>query len=360
MAGARWLEDVAVSAAGQARARAKVETALATEGSGFEFVQAMRLLSRLYPDRAAIGGWDDPSREIARLSVPPSFAFPPSEIASLELPVAATAGDASRRSVSGPARISVRFFGLTGPQGVLPHVYTEHAAYRTRLKDTTFRDFLDLFHHRALSLFYRAWERHRPTVAAERGQEDRLRAHLLDLAGFGTAGVQARTPVPLDTLAHYAGLFALRTRPAVGLVQLVADFFDVPATADQFVGEWRPLRNGGQVCLDADDDDGRLGSAVIGDAVFDVLARVKLRLGPLTRTQFDAFLPGGASHEQLRSLARVYADDQVGVEAQLILKREAIPAATLGVASAPALGFGTWLRSKPPLRDADDVRLILC
>ncbi len=349
-----------MTAAGKARARKRLEAALASEGTGFEFVQAMRLLSRMYPDRAPIGGWDDPAREVVRISVPPSFAFPPSEIAFLELPQPGGVREDGTRGVESPARMGVRFLGLTGPQGVLPHVYTEHAATRTRAKDTAFRDFLDLFHHRALSLFYRAWERHRPTVPAERGREDRLRAHLLDLVGIGTTGVQERSAVPLDTVAFYAGLLSMRTRPAHGMAQLIGDHFGVPARAEQFVGEWQPLRDGGQVCLDADGDDGRLGSAVIGSAVFDVLARVRLHLGPLSREQFDGFLPGGRAHEMLRSLARLYADDQVGVEAQLILARDAIPGAVIGVPEAPRLGFGTWLRTKPPVRDADDVRLILC
>lgn len=344
----------------QARARKKLEAALRSEGRGFEFVQAMRLLLQLYPERAAVGGWDDPAREVVRLSVPPSFAFPPSEIAFLEMPESADAAPGRADTAAEQPRMGVRFLGLVGPQGVLPHVYNEHAATRTRAKDTAFRDFLDIFHHRALSLFYRAWEQHRPTVPAERGEEDRMRSHLLDLVGAGTPGVQKRSTVPLDALAHYAGLLSLRTRPAEGLAQLVANYFDVPVQAEQFVGEWQPLRHGGQVCLDADDSDGSLGMGVIGDAVFDVLARVRLRLGPLTRPQFDAFLPGGASHSLLCALARLYADDQVGVEAQLVLRRDAIPGATLGEPSAPALGFGTWLRTKPPTRDADDVRLILC
>jgi type VI secretion system protein ImpH len=350
-----------VSTAPQVRTRAKLEDMLRREGRGFEFAQAMRLLMKLYPDRGAIGGWEDPAREVVRLSVPPSFAFPPSEIAFLRLPDERDAEARGRLDASAEqVQMGVRFLGLIGPQGVLPHVYNEHAAARTRAKDTAFRDFLDIFHHRALSLFYRAWEYNRPTLAAERGQEDRMRAHLLDLVGAGTPGVQQRSTVPLDALAHYAGLLSLRTRPAEGLAQLVANYFEVPVEAEQFVGEWQPLLQGGQACLDAEGSDGCLGMGVIGDAVFDVLARVRLRLGPLTRPQFDAFLPGGASHSLLCALARLYADDQVGVEAQLVLRRDAIPGATLGEASAPTLGFGTWLRTKPPARDADDVRLILC
>lgn len=386
MAGAGWLEGAPLvnpTATQTKAARANLERALQDEGSGFEFFQAMRLLMRLYPERVAVGGWDDPAREVVRISVPPSLAFPPSEIAELRLPLPptrpaetsssatsavddrTTLSDTSSRDSNGapngtPAQMSVRFFGLTGPQGVLPHVYTEHASTRARAKDTAFRDFLDLFHHRILSLLYRAWERHRTTVAAERGDEDRMRSHLLDFAGVGTAGVQQRSDIPVDSVAYYAGLLALRTRPAVGLAQIIGDYFRVKATVEQFVGEWQPLRGGGQLNVGADDQDGLLGMGVLGNAVFDPLSRVRVRIGPLTRVQFNAFLPGGKSHDSLCRLARFYADDQAGVEAQLVLAKEEVPAAALGVADAPDLGFGTWLRSKPPSRDVDDVRLTLC
>lgn len=364
-----------MSAAAATRAREKLLRSLEADGTGFEFVQAMRLLMRLYPDRDAIGAWADPAHEVVRLTVPPSFAFPPSEIASLRLPDSPSAGASTptrptqtrevplrSKASTSQARMAVRFLGLTGPQGVLPHVYTSHAASRAREKDATFRDFLDLFNHRVLSLFYRAWERHHTTVPAERGEEDRLRSHLLDLAGLGTLGVQAKSPISTNSVAYYAGLLSVQTRPAAGLAQLISDYFAVPVAIEQFVGEWQPLRHGGQLRVGADEDDldGRLGSAVIGDAVFDPLARVRLRLGPLTRVQFDSFLPDGASNETLRRLARLYADDQVGVEAQLVLARDEVPRAALGVAGSPALGFGTWLRTKPHPHDADDVRLTLC
>jgi type VI secretion system protein ImpH len=361
--------DATTPAERRARHRTALAGALATDGTTFEFVQAMRLLMRLYPKRAAIGGWDDPAREVVRLAVPPSLAFPPSEIARLDLPPGAVdAPDAS--TATQPARMSVRFLGLTGPQGVLPHLYTEHAATRTRAKDTAFRDFLDLFHHRALSLFYRAWERYRTTVTAERGGEDRLRAHLLDFVGVGTSGVQRASAVDMDTLAFFSGLFALRSRPALGLAQLVGSAFEVPASVEQFVGQWQSLRHGGQLNVGSETDDGQLGFGVVGDAVFDPMARVRLRLGPLTRAQFDSFLPGGSSHARLRELARLYVDDQVGVEVQLVLARAHVPATQLGVATAgdasapastpPTLGFGSWLRARPRRDDADDVRLTLC
>lgn len=337
--------------------RRRLEAVIEREGSSFEFFQLIRLLQRMYPDRDAVGGWSDPRGEVARMHVPPTLSFPPSEISAVELTPAAARRKKDERS---PAHVGVRFLGLTGPQGVLPHGYTEYAAARARVRDTAFRDFIDLFHHRILSLFYRAWERHHTAVATERGDEDRIHSHLLDLIGAGNPVGQRQSILHRDTLAYYAGLLSLRSRPALGLAQLVADYFDVAATVEQFVGEWRTLPDGGQVCLGDDDADGRLGQAVIGNAVYDPHARIRLRLGPLSRAQFDAFLPQGNNHALLRSLARFYADDEVGVDAQLVLAREETPTAALGLPSAPRLGFGTWLRNRTPARDPDDVLLQLC
>jgi type VI secretion system protein ImpH len=294
---------------------------------------------------------------VARFGVTPSLAFPASEIQALTLPSEASAG-----------RLTVNFLGLVGPQGVLPHLYTEHAASRSRAKDHAFRDFLDIFHRRVLGLFYRAWKKYRFTVAHETHHEDRLYDHLLDLAGFGGAALRGRLPLRDGSLAFYAGLLAMRVRPADGLARLVGDYFDVPTSVEQFVGEWRGVGARGQCALGADDDSGRLGQAVLGDAAWDPRSRVRLRLGPLTREQFDAFLPRGAAHEELRSLVRVYAENQVGVEAQLVLASDQVPPCTLGAPHGTepgqqrpaALGRGTWLSSRPLGRDPDETTMRLC
>ncbi len=338
------------------------------EGPGaFDAFQLVRLLERLLPDRAPVGGWADPADEVVRFAVPPSLAFPSAEVAALALP-----GDAD----DGPARLAVTFFGLTGPQGVLPHPYTQHAGARARARDGAFADFLDLFHHRALSLFYRAWARAKPAVAHEAGRDEWLLDHLLDAAGLGTSRLRGRLPVPDAALGYYAGLLASRSRPADGLERLVGDYFDVPAAVDQFVGEWRRVDAGGQVALGTDGPPSALGLGVVGDEAWDAQARVRLRLGPLTRAQFDAFLPGGDAHAPLRALARLYADDETGVDAQLVLARDDVSPCVLGApdggpagrappfgpagARPPGLGRGTWLATRPPARDPDDTTLALC
>lgn len=342
-------------------AEADLERLLFEDPTGFSFFQAMRLLLRLHPERARVGQWADPAHELARFSASTSLGFPASEIESL------TAPGGSQSAASGPPHMVVNFFGLTGPQGVMPHVYSEHAGTRARVRDTASRDFFDIFNHRAISLLYRAWEKQKAAIVHESGGEDRLFDHLLDLGGVGTAGLRGRIPIPDEVAAFYSGLLANHTRSADGLSRLVGDYFEVPASVEQFVGEWRRVDHGGQSTMGADDDAGRLGFGVLGDAVWDPQARVRLRLGPLTRAQFNSFIPGGSAYQTLRSLARVYSDELVGVDAQLVLARREVPPCTLDVPRAgigagvpPALGRGTWLASRPLMRDPDETTLRLC
>lgn len=328
-----------------------IEALLRGHAPAMEFFQAVRLLERAHPDRAPVGGFGDPAEEVARFTVPPSIAFPTSEIQTLALE-----GDA-------PARMAVNFLGLTGPTGVLPHAYTLQVAERARARDTALRDFLDLFHHRLVSLFYRAWEKYRFTVSHERARRDPLAAHVADLIGFGTPGLQERLALRDESLLFYSGLLASHRRSAIGFEQLVSDYFGVPAVVEQFVGEWYALGIGDQCALDdaVESPSSRLGlGAVVGDEVWDPQAHVRLRLGPLTRAQYDDFLPGGSALARLRELVRLYADDQLDVEVQLVLRHDAVPTCRLGGEDAALpLGWATWLRTAPSPRDADDTVLAL-
>jgi type VI secretion system protein ImpH len=332
------------------------------EPQGFEFFQAVRLLEGLHPDRARVGGFADPSAEAVRFRSTNSVSFPPSEIESLE------------PRGSAPPRLTVSFFGLTGPQGVLPLVYSLYSRVRARLHDHAMRDFLGIFDHRMVSLLYRAWEKSRAAMAFERprergvpgaaaeGHRDWLTAHLHDFVGLGVAGLQGRLPIPDDTLLYYAGLLSLPSRPAVALEQLLADYFGVPVEVEQFVGAWYPLARAAQSALGAEGDiSAQLGAgAVAGDEVWDQQGRVRIRIGPLTRAQYDRFLPGGDAHDPLRALTRFFCNDQLDVEIQLVLARDDVPGCRLGDdGAALPLGWCTWLRTAPLGRDPDDTLFTL-
>lgn len=334
--------------AGHAALRRQLERS----ATAFEFAQVVRALERLTPQRAPVGRFGDPAAEVARFTAHPSLAFPSSDVEEVKL---AEAGGSS------PARVEVNFFGLIGPAGVLPRVYTQYVAERSAARDTALRDFLDLFQHRLLSLFYRGWRAAHPHVAVgEDGDEDRLTAHLRDLAGLGTPALHDRLGVADAALLSYVGLVAPQTRPAGALRQLLSTFFGVPCEVEQFVGAWYPVAAGTQCSLGAEDECTSLGiGTVVGDAVWDHLARIRVRLGPLTRAQYDEFLPGAAGYRSLRAITQYFTGDQLDVELQLVLARDEVPAAILGDEGGGALGWASWLRTREPARDPDDTVLLL-
>ncbi len=333
---------------------AALEERLRRKPSAFGFFQAVRLLERLRPRRAPVGGFGDPADEGVRFKTPVTLGFPTSEVRELDLPE-----DEKQR-----AGMVVDFMGLTGPSGVLPHAYTLLLWERERARDGALHEFLDLFHHRIVSLFYRAWRKQRFSLATERGADDPLATHLLDIAGVGLERVRARLTVPEEGVAFYAGLLSLQPPGAVALEQLLGDYFGVPVAVEQFTGAWSPLL-ARDVTVVSDEENGpssRLGGgAVVGDEVWDPQGAIRVRLGPLTREQFDGFLPGGRAHDMLRSLTRMVTREQVAVEAQLVLGRGNVPPIVLGCAPEEErqLGWTTWIRSTAFAHDADETTFTL-
>jgi type VI secretion system protein ImpH len=338
-----------------------VAHSLFSSPQAFEFFQAVHLLEQLRPERAPVGGFADPSDEVVRFGTPSSPAFPTSQIQNLV------------ESDDGPAEMTVNFLGLTGPQGVLPLDYTLYAAQRERVGDHTLKDFIGLFEHRIISLFYRAWAKSHAAVAAVPSSSNSddsaapstqigdhlLTRQLLSIVGMSTPGLSGRQTMSDESLLYYAGLLSMPSRPATALEQLVCDYFDVPCEVEQFVGAWYPLQSSAQTALG--EGDGGLGTgAVAGDEVWDQQGRVRLRIGPLTRRQYDEFLPGGTSYETLQALTRFFGNDQFDFEIQLVLARDEAPVCQLDADAVPLpLGWATWLRTAPLDRDPDDTRFTL-
>ena len=325
-----------------------LERALLDDPHAFDFFSAVRALERLHPSRRPVGLVDsNPEEEVVRFAAHTALGYPASEIQALE--------DPDR----GPARMVVNFMGLTGPSGVLPYVYTQWLLERRRDGDSAAAAFLDLFHHRIISLFYRAWEKHRFTVRYEKAGEDPLTTHLLDLAGIDPKHPGTGRDIRPDALAYYAGLLAPQQRSAIALEQLITDYFDVPARVEQFVGGWYPVGRQDQCELETTEPAACLGrGALVGDEIFDPQGRVRVRLGPLSRERYETFLPTGKAHESLRSLVRLFSHDQFEFELQLVLTRADVPGLTLGEpAGAERLGWTTWAVTRPKSADADETVL---
>jgi type VI secretion system protein ImpH len=318
----------------------------------FEFFQAVRLLERLYPHREPVGRTAHPSREVVRFGAHLSLSFPASQLYEVE------PGKGGGAPEDGQPRMTVNFMGLTGPLGVLPRPYTELLLERVKQKDFTLRDFLDLFNHRLISLFYRAWEKYRLPIAYERGAGDDFTRYLSSLVGIGTPGLQGRSGVRDEALLYYAGLFNQRPSSASALQALLRDHFEVPVEIVQFQGDWFRLEPENLTRLGT--QNYQLGSsAIIGDRVWDRQAKFRIRMGPLELGGFRGLLPLEKGFSELSELTRLFVGLEYDFDVQLVLKARQVPACQLVTRDegGPRLGWSAWLKTQTFTQDVEDTVL---
>jgi type VI secretion system protein ImpH len=324
---------------------------LVEDACSFEFFQAVTLLQRLQENSQHVGGFSSPEDEAVHFRVNQRLGFPASQIQSLEV------------EDGGQPEMTVNFMGITGPLSVLPHPYCELILERARAKDHTMSAFLDIFNHRAISLFYRAWQRSKFQVTYNAGERDHFTHYLLDLVGLGTAGLRNRQDVEDEAFLHYVSMMASQLRSAVALEQVIADYFEVAVEIEQFTGGWYGLDKATQCVMNGEESPSlEMGAgAVVGDAVWDRQSRVRIRLGPMGIDRYHDFLPGGSAHKSLRAITRFFANQCLEFEVQLVLDRNEVPKVELDLDSkSPArLGWLSWAKTEPTTSEKDDTILIL-
>ncbi len=349
---------------------------LAEQTYEFDFFQAVRLLewiawetkSRGEPTTAPIGEDARPNEEMVRFRVAAGASFP-----------AAAMGSLVRRSLGTnapplPAELSVSFLGLIGPSGVLPHHYTTEAIARRQNQDPALAEFFDIFQHRAVSLFYRAWRKYRLPfeleVALRRQtagddvtdrEDDPFTFVLRCLVGLGTERLANRMEVADETPLYYAGHFTHAARSAVGLARMLSEHFRQSAAVLQFSGRWLTLPPDQRTAMPS--GERRQGAycslgrnSVVGPRVWDVQTRFRIRLGPMRYGEFLSFMPGEAKLRQLSDLVRLYVGPALEFEVQPVLRREEVPTAQLAARGGgkSMLTRNSWLASSKRTKDAEE------
>lgn len=326
--------------AGPGAARAFLDRLLA-EPWRFDLFQALRVIEAAHPDRPPLGRGRRAADEPARLGQPPELGFPPAELERVE---PATAG----RGLA----VRTRAIGLFGPHGPLPLWLTARARAQARQEgDRSLADFADLFHHRMIALYYRAWAEARPAVEQDRGRESRTTARLRALLGLDL-GPPDRSPVPERFLLFVAGLLLVGSRPPEALERALALYLGVPARLVEFQGAWLELPERWRTRLGS----GRLGEdTILGLAVWNRAHRFRVRLGPLGRDDLEALLPDGALLPAVVALVVIFAGRELDFDLNLVVRREEVPEARLG--GRTRLGWTSWLAARERARDAEDLVL---
>ena len=330
---------------------------LETAAFRFDFFATLRLIEALNSDKPRLGNGIKASDDAVFLGQEPELHFPPSALAAY-----------STREEFHP-RLAVNFFGLFGPHGPLPLHLTEYARERLRNHhDPTFARFADIFHHRMISLFYRAWANARPTVSFDRPQEDRFGFYVGALFGLSGEAMANRDALADNAKRFYAGRFAAQNKCPDGLQAIITDLLALPVKIVEFVGEWMEIQQNDHTRLGLSPEIASLGrSALLGAFVWGCQHKFRIVLGPMNLAQYLALLPGGMALAQLVAVVRNYMGDELVWDVQLLLKSQQVPEKlTLGRAAQPnlaslngnaRLGWSMWLGPRNCPDDADDLLL---
>ena len=349
MAGASGQPSDRLRAGEAAAAGARPETAghlaalerLGAQPHRFTLFAALRLLEQCFPGLPRLGESRRAADDPVRLGQAPSLSFAPSDVSGFHL----SAG-------VGPARLEQYSFGIFGPNGALPVHLTEYAYERCRQReDATFADFVNLFQHRLLSLFYRAWADAEPAASCDRPESDRFRLYIGALLGLGTASTPedaAPDRAKLSRVAH----FAPQHRSAEGLQSILTDYFGLTVEVRQFVGEWMDVPRELYCRLGRDPASASLGlTAALGGMSWQCQHKFEIAIGPLALTSFADLLPGSRGLAELAALVRLYTNDEWSWQLRLLLRDVEVPGVRLG--GAGQLGWTTWLGGRGQM--ADDV-----
>lgn len=306
----------------------------------YDFFQAMRLIECGAPHLPRLGHslrlGDDPLRFGQQLEC----TFAPSTLAS----VTPSADDSA-------PRLEQFFFGLGGPNGPLPLHLTEYLRDRHRNHgDNASKRFLDVFHHRLLSLFYRAWAEARPTVSHDRPHDDHWAMRLGALSGRGMPSLRNQSAIADVASLHFSGHLSAQTRYPDGLKAILSDYFGVPVHIHEYIGQWLELPERSRIGVNAH----QLGvDLCLGRYVWDRQHAFRIRMGPLTLDQYMGMLPDGQPFEQLTAWVAQYIGYELDWDLNLVLQQSEVPAFSLN--GSFRLGFNTWLGNTRA--DADDLIL---
>jgi type VI secretion system protein ImpH len=365
-----------------------VEQALFGEGYRFDFYQAVALLEAI-GGSTSVGEAADSRCEAVRFQSAVGFGFPPADVVSV------------RRGVEGaPARMTVAFLSLVGAMGPMPDPLAELVMRCAAQRDLGPAEFLDIFHHRLVSLRYRVRRRHRVALGVRSISESRAAAHLFATMGLfapapqeaalspggegrevpEAAGDALRRRLRLDgrPLLHFAGLFATELRSMPGLTTMLRHRFEVPVQAVPLTGIYRDLDPNDRTVLAAASKK-RLGDgAVLGRRVWDQQGAFELAIGrrddpdqQLTHPQLLGFLPatrGVPAGDMLAPFAEVvrfYAGPHLDFSLRLVVEPQGAPQASLGRSTVnhvrpgngPRLGYTAWVGKRRTASKSLEIRI---
>jgi type VI secretion system protein ImpH len=313
---------------GTNQAAARLLHDLETEPWRFDYFAVLRYFERLHEDQPRIGNSAALREEFVLLGQDPFMEFPASNLARVE-----KGGDK-------PLKIFVKYMGMLGPQGALPLATTEEAYHYVLANDDAFPRFLDVFNHRFIQLFFRAWSNSRPIAQHDRPKQDRFWAYVGSAIGIGSEPYRHLDSVPDAAKMRFAGLLGAQAKSASRLASAICGLFGVRAEVDEFVGT-RLMLDAAE-CTMLGKGHNALGKDVmLGRSVYSVQDKIRIRIYTRTLAEYVRFLPSGDLCEPLADFVYFYNGAQLDWDAELAIPTGAVEPLRLG--QFGQLGWTSWM-----------------
>ncbi|NTS75650.1 type VI secretion system baseplate subunit TssG [Catenovulum sp. SM1970] len=296
----------------------------------FEFESLLRYLEANAPLSERIGYSISPKQDVARFGQTPLMHFYSSAFTEI-----------SKNKATGDHKVKNSYWGMLGINGPLPLHFTEYAIERNfRHQDATFNEFLDIFNHRFISLFYRAWADAEPAVSHDRPEQDHFQQNLAALAGEPELEEEAFFKQPVSQ--YLSGLLSQKNRSPRVLSQLLAEYLQLPVSIDEFVGRWYELNE--QEVLKLGHQNASLGhDAMLGQRTYQACFNFKINIGPLDYDEYIRLVDDKQYLKMLDKLVRRAVGQEFEYQISISLKPQQTRTSHLGRSK---LGINSWSQSE--------------
>lgn len=323
--------------------------AILRDAPRMNFIRFCELLELAAPDAPPLGTSDSPAADPVRFRSRAQLGFPGREI------------DAVRYHTDhpgAPPSVVTTFLGLYGVDARMPAYFIDEVA-QNRDGAECLSAFLDLFHHRIVTQYYRVARKYRYPVGFRRDGADPVSRYLLSYVGLGfsalahpaTAAATAADERPAVAASQDVSAFADRrrllsvlglamqkTRTAEGLAGVLGHAVsDATITVEEFHPVWREVN---------DFEPAALGEqCLLGRGFHDRANTVRVVITPSSRQTVLAMVPGQAAHREVMALLRFYLGYDSEALLEMHVRPELMPEPLLSSRQSN-LGFTTQLAAR--------------
>jgi type VI secretion system protein ImpH len=310
------------------------------------FLPLVSLLEKVASRASPVGTNASPRDEAIRFRHDPSMVFAARDVSRV----------VRRGTQENPKfDVTTTFLGLFGAVSPLPSYLIETILFENE-EDGIRRQFLDLFHHRLISLLYRSLQSTSVSASQNTAMDDDWSTRMLALCGVD-AGLDGQTGVlTREELLSLAPLLALPTRSALSLTMALTRILrrhlggpeprDPSIRVHEFAGAWVPMGQTQQWRL-GQTNSNLARQTVLGSKSYDPVSGFAIHVGPVSQEVYQQFLPGGALREKAASVVDLFVRDPLSYRYVVELSSPDLEPLRLSVKGSRRLGRDAWLgRSK--------------